>query len=469
MELEELFCEKHPTYAMIYLLCYATIMCTLVLLRERGQSTSLAKFLVADRRMGGVIGAMSIAASWIWAPAVFVSSRAGYEWGYSGLVWFIVPNMLALVIFAPLAEKLRNVLPEGYSYVQSLRDRGGYFRETQLTMQLILQVMIYAIQLTAGADLLSTITGSNYYWLAIGMGIIPFAYTFFSGLRTSVFTDAVQYCIIFISSFLILAAFPAELYSPDPRPFRPFDTTILINFGVSSALGLIVAIFADHQQWQRVFAIKTGSVAKTYYTAALLHGVITLILGTLGSLVYKEGFQVSGRIELVAIEFIHLHYSPIYTYVFIALTLSALISTLDSGLCAFSSLYMTEKSEQKLDVKNGRKLMLVLAVAGICLSQVHLSLVTLWFIAGTIRLATFFPTILSVLFKSYPSRIGTASIYSGLTIGGSIFGYGIWLGDSKLRTIGMIMSVTISGLISMFSVMLHRENSSAPCSHPRPL
>lgn len=443
---------------MIYLLCYALAICAVVYLRERTQKTDIVKFLVADRTVGGLIGSLSIAASWIWAPAIFVSSRVGYEWGYSGLVWFIIPNMLALVIFAPVAERLRNTLPEGYSYIEFLKGRGGYLRETQLTVQLLMQVVIYAIQLTAGADLLSKLTGAEYRSIALGMGIVPFTYTFFSGLRTSVFTDAIQYGVILTSAGLLLLAFPATFYAPDPRHFSPLDHDLLTNFGLSSALGLLVAIFADHQQWQRAFSIRAESIARTYYTAACLHGVVTLILGTLGCLVYREGFQTSGRLELALFDFVQLHYSPVYTAVFVILTLSALVSTLDSGLCAFSSLCLTELTTGKPKINRGRRSMFILALLGIFLSQRHLPLVTLWFIAGTIRLTTFFPTILSVLCKRYSPLVGTYSIIISLVVGGGVFGYGTWMGESAMRTTGMLLSISTSGIISILALCFTSTN-----------
>lgn len=439
---------------MIYLVLYAAVLCSLVLIREWGQKSTLDRFLVADRRVGGIIGAMSIAASWIWAPAIFVSTRIGYEWGYSGLLWFIVPNMASLMIFAPLALLVRRRLPNGYSYVQTLRNAGGGFWHAQLAVQLVMQVVIFSIQLTAGAELLATVTGADYRVLVIGMGLTPFAYTFFSGLRTSVFTDAIQYAVIAVAAVSILLAFPNVTTTLDSRPFEPMNAKLLLQFGISSSLGLIVAIFADHQQWQRAFAVKENDIIKTYWLGGLMHGLVTFCLGTLGCLIFQQNFKAPAQLELVGIEFIKLNYSSFFVPVFIVMALCALISTLDAGLCAFSSLVMTEGRKSRASLSGGRKIMFSLACCGMLVAIGHLSLISLWFLAGTIRLSSFIPTVVSILSKNFRGSAGTLAITAGLLIGGAVFGRGVFAKDAELRTLGMVLSIGISGFVCMLSMLL---------------
>src|SRR5271170_3718575 len=134
---------------MIYLIAYSLVCICIVVVADWGRKQTSERFLVAERKIGGIFGAFAVAASWIWAPALFVSTQVGYQWGYSGLVWFVVPNMLALVIFAPLAHRVRRILPAGYSYIEFIRGKDCHFREVQLFIQMLVQVVCCAIQLTA--------------------------------------------------------------------------------------------------------------------------------------------------------------------------------------------------------------------------------------------------------------------------------------------------------------------------------
>lgn len=80
-------------------------------------------FLLANRKVGWVLGGFSIASSWIWAPALFISVQVAYEMGLAGIFWFTLPNVLALLIFAIFAPQIRSKFPEGYTFTQYIKYR----------------------------------------------------------------------------------------------------------------------------------------------------------------------------------------------------------------------------------------------------------------------------------------------------------------------------------------------------------
>ena len=47
----------------------------------------------SDAIITNTFGGTSIAASWIWAPALFVSVQLAYEKGIAGIFWFTIPNV----------------------------------------------------------------------------------------------------------------------------------------------------------------------------------------------------------------------------------------------------------------------------------------------------------------------------------------------------------------------------------------
>ena len=81
-------------------------------------STTKDNYLVADRQVGFWRSGFSVAATWIWAPALFIATQKAYQQGMAGLFWFTVPNIACLVIFAYFAIKLRNMFPRGYTLSQ---------------------------------------------------------------------------------------------------------------------------------------------------------------------------------------------------------------------------------------------------------------------------------------------------------------------------------------------------------------
>lgn len=119
-------------YGIIVLSVYAIIMLSVTVFWTR-RETIAENFHVADRNMGTLQSAMSIAATWIWAPALFVSAEKAYSNGFVGLFWFLVPNVLCLLLFIPFARKIRKLMPQGISLAgfmgeqyQSAKVRGIY-------------------------------------------------------------------------------------------------------------------------------------------------------------------------------------------------------------------------------------------------------------------------------------------------------------------------------------------------------
>ena len=91
---------------IIMLFVYAAIM-ILATVTMTKKEKNVVNFCVGSRSENWILSALSIAATWIWAPALFVSTEKAYSAGWIGLFWFLVPNALCLVIFIPFAKRIR--------------------------------------------------------------------------------------------------------------------------------------------------------------------------------------------------------------------------------------------------------------------------------------------------------------------------------------------------------------------------
>ena len=83
---------------LAFLAIFGLSMIALTAWVGRGHQKNRAEFLVAGRSLGVWLAALSIAASWIWAPALFVASQKAYDQGLPGVFWFTFPNVLSLVL-----------------------------------------------------------------------------------------------------------------------------------------------------------------------------------------------------------------------------------------------------------------------------------------------------------------------------------------------------------------------------------
>ena len=103
---------------------YAVFIIVLVVVTKKKRETA-DDFLVMERSLGLFRGSLSMAVSWIWAPAVFICSLKSFTQGLPGIFWFTAPNILCFFVFAVFAVRLRDRFPDGYTIAEAFRLRFG--------------------------------------------------------------------------------------------------------------------------------------------------------------------------------------------------------------------------------------------------------------------------------------------------------------------------------------------------------
>lgn len=125
---------------IIVLIIYALIMvgATMLMTKKEG---NMERFCVGDRNIGWFVSALSIAATWIWAPALFTSTENAYTKGFAGLFWFLVPNVLCLILFIPFARKIRAEMPHGITLSGYMHEK---YKSTGIITALVVGLPIFA-------------------------------------------------------------------------------------------------------------------------------------------------------------------------------------------------------------------------------------------------------------------------------------------------------------------------------------
>jgi len=113
------------TDGYILLGAFWVAMMVLTLIFAKKKEDTREEFLVAKRNIPWFFGGASIAASWIWAGALFVSTQKSYEMGLAGLFWFTVPNVIALLIFSFMGPRIRERFDRGFTLPQYIEQRLG--------------------------------------------------------------------------------------------------------------------------------------------------------------------------------------------------------------------------------------------------------------------------------------------------------------------------------------------------------
>lgn len=454
---------------IIVLIIYALIMvgATLLLTKKGNNGDS---FHVGNRKMGAVRSAMSVAATWIWAPALFTSAEKAYSNGFAGLFWFLVPNVLCLLLFIPFAKKIRKEMPNGITLSGYMHEKykSKAVRNVYLFQLTGLSILSTAVQLLAGGQILSLVTGLPLWVMTIVLAVIAFSYASISGIKASVLTDVIQMlflllaCAIFIPWALKLnggmsAINIAGITGEYGNIFSEKGLEVFLSFGLPTAIGLFAGPFGDQCFWQRAFAVDKNKIGKAFSLGAIFFAVVPLSMGVLGFIASGTGFvpQSAGRVNFELIQAIF----PAWVIVpFMFMLISGLLSTVDSNLCAMASL-TTDISNDKTS-KTSKIAMAVLLVLGVAIANIPgLTVTHMFLFYCTFRATTMLPTMLTLMNLKLKANGVVAGIISALVVGLPIFAYGNIYGIATYKTAGSLITVLSAGIVALIVSKLSKKEA----------
>ncbi len=455
---------------LVLIISYAILMTVIVWFLNRNKQQTADDFLVANRQLGTWRGAFSIAVSWIWAPAIFICSLQAYTQGLPGIFWFTFPNILCFFVFAPLAVRLRRLLPEGYSLPDFMRLRFKNDKRVHLSSLFVYfgyQLGAVIINAVAGGTLLNLLTGLSFPISVLIMVITALAYSLISGLKASVITDVIQMSLILIIGFVIVpwvisnaggfAVINNGIGGVSGEFTNLFDSKVAFAFGIATTIGLISGPIADQMFFQRTFAVKKKSVAKVFIFGGLLFGIVPIVLSLLGFI--GAAPEVASQINVADAQMIGPvvvnHFLPKWALMlFSVMAFAGLSSTLDSAFVAASSLgtvdivkrYYNSEMDSKQSIKVARFFMLGIATLGTCIALMKPQLLWVFLIYGALASSTLFPTVLAIFWNKLPAKGAFWAIVLSLIIGTPLSIYANVNQDTNLIVISAISSVLV-GLI----------------------
>lgn len=448
-------------YTIIVLITYAVVMILATVLMTK-KERSIEGFCVGNRNTGWFVSALSIAATWIWAPALFTSTENAYTKGFAGLFWFLVPNVLCLMLFIPFARKIRKEMPEGITLSGYMHQKykSKKVRNIYLFQLGALSALSTGVQLLAGSKILSMLTGIPFWTMTIIMAVIAFSYSQFSGIKASILTDSIQMVFMLVASICFavfgikngggidnllagIGGYTGECSSLISRK----GLEIFLGFGLPTTIGLISGPFGDQCFWQRAFCVNKNRIGRAFFVGALLFGMVPLSMGILGFVGAGMGYSAVDT-GVINFELISELFPSWAVIPFLFMIVSGLLSTIDSNLCAISSL--TTDIFKNNTLGKTKIAMVSLLAIGIAVANIPgLTVTHLFLMYGTLRAATLLPTIFTLKGVKLSAEGVVAGIVSALIIGLPIFGYGNITGTAVYKTVGSLLTVLLSGIVAL--------------------
>jgi urea-proton symporter len=479
----------------IWLFIVFAVLIIVAVVLKKEKHFDFDSFLLSNRKVSLSAISLSIAISWVWGPAIFLSSMQAYRQGIAGLTWFLIPNFTCFFIYAYFAKKFRQIIPEGYTLPEFMRKRyhnAKHVHYSYIGLTLLYQLTAIILNSVVGAELISLVSGIDANITIFAIVSIALIYSMISGFKASVFTDNLQIFLMYIFVFL---AIPIAIYKIGGidsilnslggitgENTNIFDKNILLYFAIPSFVTLWTGPIIDQMFYQRAMSSDKKHVAKSFRMAAFFYIIIPLMLSMLGFAgvhLENNGDISNVNEQLIGIISINALFGKGMIYFYCLMAICGLCSTIDSALCAISSIgsidiykdnILKKKKMKSVNKKEmlfvSRIFMFMMAFIGIIISFLRPSLICMFFIIGIIRAAGFFPTILSIFTNKIPAKAITISIYLTISLGLPLSIYANYTGNRGLNSFASLGSVLLPLLICGFFAipksLLHKffkENS----------
>lgn len=416
-------------------------------------------FALAGRNVGFALAAATAMATWVTSNTTLVAPQLTYQLGVWGMVGYSFAA-LGLILFAPLAARIKRLMPHGYTSGDFIRLRYGRLAWYVFIAISVVYAFGWLVSLgMAGGILLEALSGLDYHIGMTAILIICVGYTLFGGLRAVIATDFIQALIIIIGVVLIawflidtvsLESIHNEVQSKHPQLLDVlFPAAMMFLFNnIFFGLG---EIFHSNVWWSRALAFKGNVAFKAFLLGGLLWLPIPIVTGFIALAAPQLGiFPPSADMvgPMVAAEVL----GKVGAVVVFIVVFSALASSLDSLLAATSDLVTRDIYHKKLRpeasdahlLRFNRYSILGLGVLTwlLCLPQIA-TLGALLNFAGAFVASTIFPIVLGLYTRRLPGRWAAAAMFFGTVLG--LTGYFV-IGFYVAALVSCIVSAAICGL-----------------------
>lgn len=423
------------------------------------QAKGLEGFMLAGRRVGLALGTATAMATWVTSNTTMTAPQVALQMGVWGMVGYSLGS-IGLILFAPLAQRIRELMPHGFTSGEFVRLRYG-----KTSWRVFLGISLFyafgwLVSLgMAGGVLINALTGIDYH---IGMSVILAVcviYTLLGGLRAVIGTDFIQ-AILILCGIVVLAVLAINQVGVDQMhqavlEERPQLLNLLfpaaIMFLFNNLLFGIGEIFHSNVWWSRAFAFREGVGFKAYLIAGLFWTPVPIVAGFIALTVPALGLNVPAADmvgPMVAAELLGVG-GAILVFIIV---FSALASSLDSLLAATSDLILTDiykghlqphASEEQL-AQAARWVVLLLGVMTWLLCWPRLStLAELLYLTGAFVASTIWPIAAGLYWRRVNPTGATLAMLLGTMTG--LVSY---------FTIGFYVAALASAAVSMTLVLL---------------
>jgi len=422
------------------------------------RNKSFEDHALAGRNVGLALASATAAATWITSNTTMLAPQFALELGIWGMLAYSMAAF-GLILFAPLATRIRTLMPHGYTSGDFFRLRYGRGAWGIFLVFTLFYSLTWLVSMAmAGGILLNALSGIPYVWgMSVILGVCVL-YTMRGGLAAVIGTDFIQSLIILIGivivGFAVLQNVTVEQIHTNLAESKPMLVTVLFPAALMAIFNNLLfglgEVFHNNVWWSRAFAFREGVAGKAFFFAGLVWlpipiaaGFIALASGALGvgvpssdmvgPLVVAEVLGEAGAIAIFIIVF------------------CSLASSIDSLLAATSDLITEDvyrrllnplaKPETLKRVAQWITVLLGLGTWAVCVPRIG-TLASVLFFAGPLVGSMIWPIVTGLYWR----RANATGAIGGMLLGGGI-------GLVSYFEIGWYAASTIGTAVSMVWVL----------------
>lgn len=241
------------------------------------KSKNLEGHMLAGRNVGMALGTATLMATWVTSNTTMLAPQFVLEMGVWGMLAYSTAA-IGLIAFAPLATRIRKLIPKGFTSGDFIYHRYGKTTWKVFLFISLFYGIIWLISMAmAGGILMQTIAGIPYVIGTTVIIAVCVGYTLMGGLYAVIGTDYIQSLLILIGVVVVGIGIYKILdfdmtynYLEENKPMLLsvlFPAALMSIF--NNLLFSVGEVFHSNVWWSRTFALR-GNVGKK---AFLLSGL----------------------------------------------------------------------------------------------------------------------------------------------------------------------------------------------------
>lgn len=388
-------------------------------------------YMVSSGSVGYSMSAASMTATWIWAASFYAAASSGYKYGLSGAIHYGLWGALMILFIYPFGRRFRKLAPDAHTLAEIMHARHGSASQMMLAgSNVVGSIISLTVNFTAAGALVSILSPLTFTQGVLIAGVGVLSYTFWSGFRSSVFTDFGQLIAMVVAAVIIIPVIFFKLGGPElfevgmvnltPEQASFYSPTAILEQGAPFFVAVLAYAIGNQTIAQRLFAVREDLIKPSFITATIGYGSIVIGLGMLGLFALLAGIEpTDGNLNNLIPQMAATYLSPVMVGLLFVMIIGSLSSTADSDLSALSSIIMTDVYGKQISKNRpnpttmvwvGRLTMVTATALGVIFASFQFDILTALIFVGALWGAIVFPVIASLYWNRVTNQAFTVSV-----------------------------------------------------------